>query len=249
MSYSTLIPAAQDFFAQLAENNNREWFIAKKTDYDATIAAPSKAFAEEVAEALSETLGRPYRAKLFRVHRDVRFSKDKSPYKTHLHMSFADVEEAQKQNKFDMQNDHPSFFCGIDPGGMHYDEALEGEDFTIKAPAFWFMMGFLGFSKARLEVYRRFIDVHGDDLAAKMAATDQVVSGFGADAYKRVPGPYAADHTHEALLRRKSLVIGRDLQEEFEAGSDPMTLVKDQIKALKPLAEMVQGGLVRAGCD
>lgn len=241
MSHTDLINAAQDFFAQLAENNNREWFMERKTDYDATISAPSKAFAAEIAEALSETMGRPYKAKLFRVHRDVRFSKDKSPYKTHLHISFAD--EAQKQNKFDMQNDHPSFFCGIDPGGLHYDEALEGEDFTIKAPAFWFMMGFLGFGKGRLEVYRRFIDVRGDDLAAAMDRAGAVVSGFGADAYKRVPKPYAADHPHEALLRRKSLVIGRDMQTDFEAGAEPLRLVKAQMAALRPIGEMVQGAL------
>ena len=245
MSFANFIPAAQDFFAQLAENNSREWFMAQKADYDANIAAPSKAFAEEIAEALSETLGRPYRAKLFRVHRDVRFSKDKSPYKTHLHMSFADVEEAQKQNKFDMQNDLPSFFCGIDPGGMHYDEALEGEDFTIKAPAFWFMMGFLGFNKGRLEVYRRFIDVHGDDLAAKMAAGGLVASSFGADAYKRVPKPYAADHPHEGLLRRKSLIIGRDVQEAFEAGGEPMALVQSTLNQLAPIGAMVQAALVK----
>ncbi len=245
MTHSALIPAAQDFFSQLAENNNREWFMARKADYDATIAGPSKAFAEDIAEALSEALGRTYKPKLFRVHRDVRFSKDKSPYKTHLHMSFADMEEAQKQNKFDMQNDFPSFFCGIDPGGMHYDEALEGEDFTIKAPAFWFMMGFLGFNKGRLEVYRRFIDVHGDDLATKMQIADLVVSGFGADAYKRVPNPYAPDHAHEALLRRKSFIIGKDLQEEFEGGGDPMTLVKATLANLAPIGQMVQAHLVK----
>ena len=245
MSHRDLIEAAQDFFAQLAENNNREWFLEHKPQYDATVAGPSKAFAAEIETALSDTLGRPYKAKLFRVHRDVRFSKDKSPYKTHLHMSFADVEEAQKQNKFDMQNDRPSFFCGIDPGGLHYDEALEGEDFTIKAPAFWFMMGFLGFGKGRLEVYRRFIDVHGDDLAALMAKSQIVVSGFGADAYKRVPKPYAADHHHEALLRRKSLVIGKDVQAEFEAGNDPLALVQTQIAALKPIGDLVREGLVK----
>ena len=244
MSHRPLIIAAQDFFAQLAENNSREWFMARKAEYDATIAAPAKALAQDIEASLSETLSRPYKAKLFRVHRDVRFSKDKSPYKTHLHMSFADGEEAQKQNKFDMENDYPSFFCGIDPGGLHYDENLEGEDFTIKAPAFWFMMGFLGFGKGRLEVYRRFIHVHGDDLTQMMAQAGSVVSSFGADAYKRVPKPYAADHPHEALMRRKSLVIGRDMQANFEAGQDPLALIQAQIIALQPIGQAIQNGLV-----
>ena len=221
--------------------------LAHKGTYDANIAEPSKAFAAEVGQALSEVMGRPYKAKLFRVHRDVRFSKDKSPYKTHLHMSFADLEESQKQNKFDLQNDFPSFFCGIDPGGMHFDAAMEGEDFTIKAPAFWFMIGYLGFGKARLETYRRFIDVHGDDLTALMAAGGSLVSSFGADAYKRVPKPYAADHPHEGLLRRKSLVIGRDMQADFEAGQAPMALIEAQLGALKPIAGLVSARLVKGG--
>ena len=247
MSTTALIPAAQTFFADLAENNNREWFLARKADYEATIAGPAKAFAQDIEAILAETLARPYRAKLFRVHRDVRFSKDKSPYKTHLHMSFADVAEAQKQNKFDMQNDFPSFFCGIDPGGMSFDENAPEGEFTVKAPSFWFMIGYLGFSKGRLEVYRRFLDVHGGDFQDLLDQHGLTVSSFGADAYKRVPKPYAADHPHEALMRRKSLVLGRDLQADFEAGEDPLALIKAQAVALKKVADFVDQHFIQKG--
>ena len=245
MSYRSFITSAQSFFAELAENNNREWFLARKERYDEEISAPSKAFAGEIAEVLSNIMGRPYRAKLFRVHRDVRFSKDKSPYKTHLHMSFADGQEAQKQNKFDMQNDYPSFFCGIDPGGMHVDEALEGEGFSIKAPEFWFMIGYLGFGKERLLIYRRFIDVYGDEVARLMEKGDCVVSRFGADSYKRVPKHYAVDHPHEALLRRKSLVLGREMQTAFDKGKEPMALIQETLQILKPLIDLIDLRLIK----
>ena len=141
-----------------------------------------------------------------------------------------------------MQNDFPSFFCGIEPGGM----TMRGEDdFEIRSPSFWFMIGYLGFGKARLETYRRFIDVHCDQLAAIMAKGGCVVSSFGADSYKRVPKPYPADHAHEALLRRKSLVIGRDMQAEFDTGGEPMALIQGQLAALKPVADLVAARLIK----
>src|SRR5215208_5443493 len=78
-------PAALTFLRGLARHNTREWFQAHREDYERELRAPLAALVEEMdvrfAELAPEIVGDPKRS-LFRIHRDVRFSSDKSPYKT-----------------------------------------------------------------------------------------------------------------------------------------------------------------------
>ena len=67
---------AVDFYEDLEANNTREWWAANRDRYDASVRAPMEA----LAASLEEEFGP---AKVFRPNRDVRFSPDKSPYKTH----------------------------------------------------------------------------------------------------------------------------------------------------------------------
>ncbi len=74
------------FFKTLAKNNEREWFLAHKTEFEQGWNGPMKLLLAEVREAIDPAfphcdLAEP---KVFRIFRDVRFSKDKSPYKTHI---------------------------------------------------------------------------------------------------------------------------------------------------------------------
>jgi uncharacterized protein (TIGR02453 family) len=87
-------PKAFTFLGQIAKNNDKAWFEAHKADYEAHVREPALAFVEECAEWF-EAEGLPYVAEakkvggsLSRIHRDVRFSKDKSPYNTHVVMGF-----------------------------------------------------------------------------------------------------------------------------------------------------------------
>jgi uncharacterized protein (TIGR02453 family) len=78
-------PAAMTFLRSLKRNNTREWFQAHRDDYEREVRGPLAALVEELdvrlAELAPEIVGDPKRS-LFRIHRDVRFSSDKSPYKT-----------------------------------------------------------------------------------------------------------------------------------------------------------------------
>jgi uncharacterized protein (TIGR02453 family) len=74
------------FFRALSKNQNRDWFQAHRAEYDQGWVAPMKLLLAEVRERIDplfprHALGDP---KVFRINRDVRFSKDKSPYKTHI---------------------------------------------------------------------------------------------------------------------------------------------------------------------
>ena len=74
------------FFKKLEKNNNRDWFEIHKPEFK-KIESQVKIFGEQLKETLAST---EYvdKFKLFRIYRDVRFSKDKTPYKTHFGLSF-----------------------------------------------------------------------------------------------------------------------------------------------------------------
>src|SRR5256885_11045667 len=73
------------FLRDLAHNNKKPWFEGHRDDYEAHIRAPMRALIEEMdvrfARFAAELTGDPKRS-MFRIHRDIRFSQDKSPYKT-----------------------------------------------------------------------------------------------------------------------------------------------------------------------
>ena len=82
------------FLKGLARNNNRDWFQAHKDDYEADLKEPFLDFISDAGPQLAKISKhivadpRPNGGSLFRIYRDVRFSKDKSPYKTHAGAHF-----------------------------------------------------------------------------------------------------------------------------------------------------------------
>jgi uncharacterized protein (TIGR02453 family) len=83
------------FLARLKRNNNRDWFLAHKDEYETYVRQPALRFITDFAAPLYEITPnlvadpRPTRGSLFRIYRDTRFSGDKRPYKTHLAMRFS----------------------------------------------------------------------------------------------------------------------------------------------------------------
>ncbi len=92
-SYFT--PELFRFLARLKRNNNRDWFLAHKEEFETLGRQPALRFIHDFAVPLygiSPYLvadSRPSRGSLFRIYRDTRFSGDKRPYKTHLAMRFS----------------------------------------------------------------------------------------------------------------------------------------------------------------
>jgi len=84
-------PGAIRFLRRLARNNRREWFERHRAEYEVEVRNPFRALVEEMDVRLAalapELLGDPRRS-VFRIHRDVRFSADKSPYKTNAACQF-----------------------------------------------------------------------------------------------------------------------------------------------------------------
>lgn len=102
------------FLNDLAANNEREWFKANQDRYEADVREPALDFIEDFAESLFKVSPhfvadpRKQGGSLFRIHRDTRFSKDKTPYKTHTGVHFRHV-----ATKDDVHA--PGFYLHIEP--------------------------------------------------------------------------------------------------------------------------------------
>jgi uncharacterized protein (TIGR02453 family) len=83
-----------DFLQQLSQNNNRDWFNDHKSDYEGLVRQPALAFINDMADPLAaisphfRAISKKVGGSLMRVHRDVRFSKNKQPYKTNIGIQF-----------------------------------------------------------------------------------------------------------------------------------------------------------------
>ena len=86
MAFTGFTPAATQFFTDLAANQDRAWFTAHKSLYESAVKAPMAALIADLSGELARRglplTGDPVRG-MFRIHRDVRFTHDKAPYKTH----------------------------------------------------------------------------------------------------------------------------------------------------------------------
>lgn len=182
--------AGLQFLRDLSANNNKDWFDTHKNTYIETVRTPAQALVAALGERLqgispdirfdTRTNGS---GSLMRINRDVRFSADKSPYKTNIAMMFWQG----PGKKMDM----PGFGLQISPFG---------ETGT--------MGGMFGFSKTMLQAYREAV-AHDDLGPALVEAVDAVRSAgeyrISGEHYKRVPRGFDADHPRAEWLKYAGL--------------------------------------------
>jgi uncharacterized protein (TIGR02453 family) len=107
-------PQLFGFLRDLADNNDREWFAANKSRYVAEVQEPALAFIEDAGLRLPDVSrhfvadARTTGGSLFRIYRDIRFSKDKSPYKTHIGIQFRHTRARDAHA--------PGFYLHLEPG-------------------------------------------------------------------------------------------------------------------------------------
>lgn len=176
---------AMGFFHELAVEMNREWFAAHKERYEAQWVRPMQALLDDVGRRLAPAyrplaLGAP---KVMRIHRDVRFSKDKAPYKTHIGAVITVAGKAVGEGG----NAALYVHLGVD------------EEFVG--------VGSYMFDAAKLARWRKAVaGKPGAALAAliaKLRRAGYVVGGH--DDYKKVPAGFPPDHPRADLLRMRGL--------------------------------------------
>ncbi|MFX1482288.1 MAG: DUF2461 domain-containing protein [Promethearchaeota archaeon] len=182
---------ALKFYEELKENNYREWFVEQKERYDEYVLKPAQAFVVAFGERLkSISDGFTYdtrtngRGSILRIHRDTRFSKDKTPYNTRLRFRFSDALGGHEQ--------HIGFFLGLDETGGRL------------------LGGVYKFPKISLEKYRGAVAGEKSGLLLEKAmGAVKAQRGFEVfgEHYKRVPRGYDVDHPRADLLRYDSLYV------------------------------------------
>jgi uncharacterized protein (TIGR02453 family) len=218
-SFTGFTPEAMQFLVDLAGNNERSWFQPRKAQYERLLKEPLEALCVAVSERFAAR-GLPLSAdpkkSPFRIYRDVRFSKDKSPYKTNLGADFPYVDP---RDAGDGEGPHSTAggYVHISPA-----ESFVGGGMWHPEPA-------------RLAAFRALVDGQPKKVLAAFEEPG-FVARFGSvngDKLKRVPTGFAADHPHAELLKLKDVVFGRALPlDEVFSPTLPDILVEDFAAAM-----------------
>jgi len=178
------------FFAELAANNHKTWFEEHRRNYEHNVEAPAREFVLALGRRLKQIAPKiqadpRVNKSIFRLYRDTRFSKDKTPYKTHLGLWF-------------WEGTRPRMECS----GFYFH--LEPPDLMLGA-------GLYRFPKPMLEVWRQSVvdPKHGPAL---VKALDRAAKGgdlyFGGKHYKKTPRGFDPDHKNAELLLYDGFYVG-----------------------------------------
>ncbi|ABM10218.1 DUF2461 domain-containing protein [Paenarthrobacter aurescens] len=164
--------AAFRFYAELEDNNNREWWLEHKTTYDAEVKEPLAALLSELEPQFGP-------AKIFRPNRDIRFSQDKSPYKT-------------AQGAFAASQEGVGYYLQISADGL-----LIGGGYHSHTPA--------QLARFRAAVDAPDSGLELQKIVEAVAAKGFAIEG---EKLKTVPRGFDQDHPRAELLKHKSLSAG-----------------------------------------
>ena len=204
------------FLVELALHNDRSWFQPRKSDYARLLKEPLEALCLALGERF-EARGLPLRSdpakSPFRIYRDLRFSADKSPYKTHVSASFPWTGEGGGVGAY-FHVQPGEVFAG---GGMWHPEP------------------------ARLAAWRRTVDT--DTKTVRAAIEDpQFKATFGnitGDQLTRVPKGFPADHPAADLLKFKDVTFGRPISDEEAFSPNLPDLLADTFAAAVPVLRLL----------
>jgi len=181
-----VLPTTLKFLKDLERNNNREWFLANKAQYE-NATGNMKDFLNEVISGLNKK-DVIEEGKLFRIYRDVRFSKDKQPYKNHYGIHFV---RAGKERR-------GGYYLQIQPG-----ESFVGGGFWSPSPE--------DLKRIRDEF------AYDAKPMRKIIASKSFISNFGkleGEELKTAPSGYERDNPAIDLIRRKQFLISRKFKDK-----------------------------------
>ena len=196
--------AALDFYDDLEMDNTKTFWEAHKQTYATAVAAPMKALTAALTDEFGEV-------KIFRPYRDVRFAKDKTPYKTH-------------QGAFVPKGPSTGYYVQVGaPGvrvGVGYYEAAGPRLASIRA--------------AIVETRR------GGELEDVLATMTAAGWELGGDRLKTAPRGYDVDHPRIELLRHKSMTLGKSYGfEPFIHTAELLDRVRADWREATPFVEWV----------
>lgn len=200
--------AALDFYDDLELDNTKAFWEAHKTVYSESVKAPMTA----LAAALEPEFGQ---AKVFRPFRDVRFAKDKTPYKT-----------------------NQGAFVGVGPAcGWYVEIAARG----VRTGAGFYDASASDLGRIRASISD---DATGKQLQRILKKLERAGFEVGGDRLKTAPRGYDADHPRIELLRHRSLTVGKDYGFEPVIHTPALLdAVQADWRAARPLVDWIRARL------
>ena len=208
------------FLQELAGNNTREWFNANKERYEKQVRTPALDFIATMEPAIKgispyiDSSARKVGGSLMRVHRDTRFGKDKTPYKTNIGIQFRHVRGKDVHA--------PGFYLHIEPGDVFIGAGIWRPDSN------------------HLHAIRLLIDEHPKEWKALkkkvLAKGDFKLSG---ESLKRAPKGFTPDHPDIEDLNRKDFIAIKNLPPESIHEKDFHKLIARQFKSTAPLMKFL----------
>ena len=204
-----------DFLVGLSANNNREWFNARKDVYESVLREPALDYIREVGEPLADisphvrASDRKQGGSLMRIYRDVRFSRDKSPYKTNVGIQFR----------------HES---GKDVHAPGYYVHISIEECFIGAGS-WMP------DRDALLAYRRAVSEHPSEWLALKQMTESGEWNLDGhhDMLKRPPRGFSADDPMIEDIKRKHFIVTHRMDIEDVTAPDFVEYTIERFKESK----------------
>jgi uncharacterized protein (TIGR02453 family) len=210
------------FLSQLSDNNNREWFEAHRDQYEEARQLfegfVKQMIGELTALEPSFTHLEP-KGCIFRIYRDVRFSKDKRPYKNHFCAYFAPG--GRKSTK-------AGYYLHLEPGGK---SMLAGGMYAPPVDD--------------LKKIRQEIDYNGQSLRAIMETLDfsKYYGGLSGEKVKTTPKGYAADHPDIEILKHKDFTAVHYLDDKLVGNGKLLQYSITVFRALKPFNDFLNAAV------
>ena len=202
VAFTGFPPEGPAFYAELELNNSKEWWTEHKDVYERTVRGPMTALLDELSAEFGE-------AKAFRPYRDVRFSRDKSPYKTH-------------QGGFAQTAQGIGYYVQLDADGL-----TVGGGYHSHTPA--------QVARYRAAVDAA---TSGAELDAIVGALRSAGFAIDGERLKTVPREYPRDHPRGELLTYKSITAGEAYGAPVWLGTpEAVVHVRSAWSALRPLVE------------
>lgn len=210
------------FLRALKRNNDREWFRARREEFDALVDAPMNAVIERLAVDLRQfapdLLASP-RVSRYRIYRDTRFSENKTPLKTHISAIFP--------SRFAPRHEGPALYFEI-AGARVY----AGGGVYMPPPE-------------TVQLLREHIAARHRDLAriVRAPAFTRLFGEIEGDRLSRMPRGFPADHPAGEFLKYRQILVGREWPASF--ASSPrfyMELLKT-FRAIAPLVRFLEAPL------
>lgn len=217
----TCLPEASLLFLRdLSANNSKVWFDANRKRYERDLKKPARELLAAInaeLEAHAPDFVTPPGKAISRINRDIRFSKDKTPYNTHVWAAFMD-QGADKRSA----------------AGFYVSIRLDG---VAVGAGCWMP------PKPAINRLRARIATDHAHLADLLAPLTERYGPLRGDAYKRVPKPFPADHPAAGWLKLKSLHVAGELPPGCATEPDFVARVVGHIAELQPLTEFLAAGL------